>query len=268
MSKDRNFGYASKATTAIWHEQPTSHNPYVAESARLHGYDIVELSQKKGFVDVLLLMFTGELPSPAQAELLNALMVSLISPGPRHPATRAAMTAGISKTNNPHLLPIGLMAMGGARNGAQAVEDAMHFIHKHQNQSAQVLIETVPAADPDSESGEQAPYPGIGSTYGSADVHSNRIAQTLGELPASGQAMQWMAAVIAQLDHPQIGWLPMGIAAAVLTDLGIPPREGGGLYQLISAPGLLAHAMEQTHKPIRSMPFLDDDDYEFSTTED
>ena len=58
-----------------------------------------------------------------------------------------------------------------------------------------------------------------------------------------------------------MGWLSVGVAAAVFADLGFHPRYGAGLFQLLSAPGLLAHGMEQANKPITAMPFVSDNAY-------
>ena len=58
-----------------------------------------------------------------------------------------------------------------------------------------------------------------------------------------------------------MGWLSPGICAAVFLDLGFAPREGAGLFQLICAPGLLAHGLELADKPINSLPFLDEEKY-------
>ena len=58
-----------------------------------------------------------------------------------------------------------------------------------------------------------------------------------------------------------MGWLATGVVAAVLTDLGFPPRAAAGIYQIISAPGLLAHGVELANKPLTAMPFISDEDY-------
>ena len=51
------------------------------------------------------------------------------------------------------------------------------------------------------------------------------------------------------------------IAAAVFADLGFQPRAGGCLFQLLGAPGLVAHGIELANKPITAMPFVSDENY-------
>ncbi len=261
--KEKNFGHAQKPSTNIWYEKPSDNNPYVAQERRLHGYNMLTLCQQKSFTEVLFLLFKGELPSPSQNRLFELLMVAFINPGPRHPATRAAMTAGISKTNTPHILPVGLMVLGGQQNGAMDVEQTMGFIKSHQHQNVADFIHQQPMKTAPADGQDWHPYPGLGSSFGSHDLISAQLAHVFAKLP-SGQAFNWMQQLIKQIDHPNVNWLPVGLFAAILLDLAFAPREGGTLYQLFGAPGVAAHGLEQTHKPLTSMPLLDDDHYVLS----
>lgn len=262
MSDKNKFGYATKTTTAICYEKPSIENPFVAEKMFLHGYDLIELIKNKSFVDILLLLNTGEMPSADSVQLMNALMAGLINLGPRNPGIRAAMTAGISKTRPSHLLPIGLMVSGGTHCGATSVELSMNFIKKNsQMQPEAFLLQTKEL--PKSGQSDFSGYPGIGSIFSSRDKVTCDIAQHISRLPAVGKNFRWLEKLIKTLNDKNIDWLPGGLAAAVLLDLGISPREGIGLFQLICAPGIIAHGFEQTHKPVSSMPFLEDNQYDY-----
>ena len=107
--------------------------------------------------------------------------------------------------------------------------------------------------------------PGFGSLYDGIDPLTGKIANTLMELTGAGECMQWCASFVAGLQRANIGWLPTGLFAAVLCDLGFNPKTGAGLYQLCSAPGLLAHGMELVGKPITAVPFPADDHYHIET---
>lgn len=130
--KSRNEAFVDKTLTKIWQEQASDDNPYIASSAHCHGYDIFELMKKRSFIDVLFLMFRGELPNKNDSELLESLMIGLINPGPRHPATRAAMNVGVGKSDVNNILPIGSAVLGGELLGGLAVEAAMRFYRKNQ----------------------------------------------------------------------------------------------------------------------------------------
>ncbi|GGY77665.1 hypothetical protein GCM10011613_22800 [Cellvibrio zantedeschiae] len=251
--QSRNEPFSKRASTRIWSEEPSSDNPYIAQAALCHGYDLVELMEKRSFVDVFYLLFRGELPSPAQAQLLQALMIALINPGPRHPATRAAMNVGVGKTNPLHILPIASAVLGGEYLGGGEIENAMRFFRKYQ--------QTNPAELNELSLGDEQLMPGFGKRHGGVDLLAAAIANHLVTMDAAGDALKW-GNQFAQLQAPKgIGWLTTGIAAAVFADLGFQPKYGGALFQLLGAPGLVAHGMEVANKPITAMPYVSDDNY-------
>jgi len=257
----RKARFAERSVTRIWQEQPAEHNPYIADSCRCHGYDLLQLMAKRSYVDVLYLLFRGELPGPDQAALLQALMIGMINPGPRHPATRAAMNAGIGKTDPVHILPIALTVMGGSHAGAGDVEAAMRFLRGHlADDPEQVAEELLRQADAGAD-GEGFRAPGFGARFGSSDSMARRIAEQLVTLPGSGPGLHWGCGFARALAEHGLGWLNAGVAAATFVDLGLRPRDGAGLFQLLSAPGLLAHGLELANKPVTAMPHVDDAHY-------
>lgn len=253
--------YSEKAVTAIWREEPEPDNPYLARTCRLFGYDLLDLVRRGRFVDTLFLLFRGELPDAGQARLLEALMVYLVNPGPRDAATRAAMLAGVSKAGTEHLLPIGLMAMGGEYGGAREVEAAMRFLAAHRGEPVPQVAAVLLARMEESGAGDRRVAPGFGSLYGGIDGIARSAVEYLTGLPGAGEGLRWGDDLARALAPHHMGWLRAGVAAAVFADLGIGAREGAGLFQLLGAPGVLAHGLEQTHKPITAMPMLGDEDY-------
>ncbi len=255
--RSRNQPFSERTATRIWAEQPSEQNPYIAQTALCYGYDLQALLGKRSFVDVFYLLFRGELPSAEQAQLLEKLMIALINPGPRHPATRAAMNAGVGKTDPLHILPIGAGVYGGEYQGAGAIEAAMRFLRKARGDDPASYLEQLAAADYLDES----PLPGFGRIYGGRDLLTQSLAQLLLAEPGAGECMGWGAALAAQLASVNAGWLRTGLAAAVLADLGFQPRVGACLFQLLGAPGLVAHGLELANKPITAMPFVKDENY-------
>jgi len=232
----------------------------LAGQCRCHGYDILELAKKRSFVDVLFLLFQGEMPSLDQANLLETLLITMINPGPRHPATRAAMNAGVGKTHGSHLLPIGLSILGGAHLGGEEVTEAMAFLRKNrENSPVHVAAELLQRERP--EHGDWHIAPGFGSRFGAIDPMPRQIAELLRTSPGSRNFIKWGTEFADSLLQYTMGWLSTGVAAAAFCDLGFHPRVGAGLYQLLCAPGLLAHGFELANKPITAMPFLDEEHY-------
>jgi len=254
--------FTDKVATRIWYEEASAINPYLEEKSYCHGYDLLELTQQCSYVEVLYLLFRGELPTEQDRRLLDALMVAYINPGPRHPATRAAMTAGVGKTDPAHILPISQIVLGGAFAGAGEVEAAMRFLQKQRRKDPAALIEELMQQTDDSnEEGDRHIAPGFGSRFGGIDPLATQRAEYLLSLINSSQIMQWGNHFSQGLAPYEMGWLNAGVVAAVLAELGFAPRAGAGLYQIISAPGLLAHGVELANKPITAMPFVDDEHY-------
>jgi len=257
----RNDAFAEKATTRIWEEVPSDDNPYIAIESRCHGYDLTELMQGRSYVDMFYLLFRGDLPTKTEHQLLEQLMIGMINPGPRHPATRAAMNAGIGKTEPEHILPIGLTILSGTHLGAGEIEGAMRFLRKHARKPAEQVVESLFGALDPAVEGDRHIAPGFGSRYGSIDIMPNKMAEKLANQNEDWKILRWGCEFSRLLAPHQMGWLATGLAAAAFADLGFQPRVGAGLFQLLNAPGLLAHGMEQANKPITAMPFVKDEDY-------
>jgi len=261
----RDFVYAEQAQTSIFLEQASEKNPYVSKANFLQGYNILELMQKKSFTEVLLLLFTGKLPSAKNAALLEKLQIGLMNLGPRHPAIKSAMVAGVSKTNVEHLLPIGLSVLGGELNGAKEVQQSMGFLQENVNLSATAVADKLIADLPNSPSqGEFHLCPGFGNQYGSIDEFTVDLAEQIYESLSDITACQyliWAKEFSLVLQTHNMGCLKTGLAAAVFCQLGLTNRQGVGLYQIICAPGIFAHGVEQMHKPITAIPMLSDEQH-------
>lgn len=262
------FVYSGKAQTKITLEIPDDNNPYISQASYLHGYNLTELIDKKSFTDTLLLLFTGELPQAYQADLLNRLMVALINLGPRHQSVKAAMVAGVSKTNTEHLLPIGLSVLGGHSNGANEVANCVTFLINNIKKVPEAVAKGLIAEIENEElaKGEFHLCPGFGNQYGSIDTLANNLMEHVftplvnnDSLPSD--YLSWAISFNQFLKPYNFGLLRTGLAAAVFCELGIAARESIGLFQLLCAPGIFAHGVEQTHKPITAMPMLNDEQH-------
>lgn len=261
-------GYSHRTASRITEEVASSHNPYVAVKVSYFGYDLLELMQKRSYVDVLFLLFHGELPDPQQAQLLEQLLIAFINPGPRHAATRAAMNAGVGKTRPQHILPIGMEVAGGAWLGGVEVSEAMSWLKDKRHEDAQVVAQQLLAEHQADTEGDVHIAPGFGTRFGEIDVLPQQILDRLIALPGQGRYLSWSREFSRALHEGNMACLSTGVIAATLLDLGFHPRAGAGLFQLITAPGLLAHGLEMSNKPRTAMPFLDDAHYFIETDDD
>ena len=251
------------ASTKICYEQPCEDNPYQAEKLYVAGYDIEDLTQSHNSIDLIFLMFTGDLSkTPEDKSLLQSLQTLLALPSPRHPAARAAMNSGICKTNEEHLLPIALMTLGGSQSGALEVKAAMEFIKANISVDPKRLADDLAKHWLDKKSHIAA---GFGQLFGDPDKLSLSFFNKLSNIKPQGKTIRWVNEFITQLAKYNAGILDVGLAACIFHQLSFSSRESVGLYQLFRAPGLLAYAMEQTHNPLSGIPMLGDDQYELTT---
>ncbi len=265
--QSRNENFADKVASKIWLEKPSEDNPYITSQAYCHGYDLFDLIRKRNFSDVFYLLFRGELPSKHESEILEALMIALINLGPRHPSTRAAMNAGIGKTNPTHILPIGIGVLGGEYLGAGNISKTMKFFSKNRKVDASKILSLL--TEKLEQEGNHEKYddicaentPGFSKVYGGVDILTTEIAELLLEYKGAGGALKWGKQLSSLLEPHGIGWNPTGLASAIFSDLGFQPRTGACLFQLICSPGLAAHGLELANKPITAMPYVKDENY-------
>ncbi len=256
------MSFAKRTVSKIWQEEPSKTNPYLVEKCRCHGYELFDLAEKRSFADVLFLLFRGELPTEEESELLEWLLITLINPGPRHPATRAGMNASVSRVNPAHILPISLSVMGGDRLGGGEVMAAMRFMREQQSHDPLLVLEQVVASsESKATDARDVRIPGFGNRFGGIDPFSQKLADRLIALPGAGSFLNWGQIFTEALSEYNMGWLVPGVLAAALLDLGFDVKAGPGLLQLFSAPGLLAHGLEMASQPITAMPFLDEEHY-------
>lgn len=255
-AKSREEGFAAKPVTRIWLETSRDSNPYIADKAYCHGYDVAQLAQHCSFAATFFLLFKGELPTPGQERLFNALLVAMINAGPRHQAVRAAQLAGAGKTEPQHILPIGLEVLGGEAEQLPAI---MKFLVRAAKKSPALFLQQF-GADSGGEDIEQR-MPGFGRRFGAADPQLRAIASMLSGLEPSAAFLRWGTELHDLLASEGAGWLRTGVIAAALLDLGFPARCGCVLYQLINAPGIAAHGLEMHGLPRTALPFLPDDHY-------
>lgn len=262
--QNRGDDFCEHFSTSIWKETPSEENPYHTENAHCHGYNHLDLINGRNFSEVIFLIFKGELPTAEQTRLFDRLLVTLIHPGPRHPACRAAMSAATSKTHVGHILPLALNVLGGEHNGSHEVYRCMKFILQKQHSPAEQVAKKLLLAVNDSADteGDITITPGFGSLFGSADQYTSTLAHNLMKAHQT-PALSWCNSLLQTIsaERPEIGWRITGIAAAALCDLGFSPYQGELCYQIASLPGIAAQAAEKSDAELTAMPFLPEDRY-------
>ncbi len=222
---------------------------------RFRGYAIEDLIGRVTFPQMIWLMTRGELPTAAQAALLDAALMAGVDHGPQAPSiaiARMAATCGVGLNN----------AMGSAVNvlgdihggaGEQSVElflDIQKRIDSGQSETAAVeagLAAFVVA--------HGKIIPGYGHRFHPLDPRSPRLLELVDEAAAAGVVSGKFArigrAIEAALEREKGRRIPMnidGATAVIYAELEFPPPLARGLFCLSRSVGILAHAWEQTQQ--------------------
>ena len=221
---------------------------------RFFGYPVEQLIGNVSFAQMIWLMLRGEIPSAAQAKLLEIALVSSVDHGPQAPSiaiARMAATCGVGLNN---AMASALNVLGDVHGGAgeqvvgifHAIASGMAGGESMESATARVLNEFVAV---------HGKYiPGYGHRFHPVDPRAPRLMElvkaAVDEGIVSGQFRRIGLCVEKSLADEERGkCVPMnidGATAVIYAELGFPPPLARGLFCLSRSVGILAHAWEQT----------------------
>jgi citrate synthase len=217
------------------------------------------------WVEMLYLLFRGEAPSAAQADLLEALAVALANPGPRDPAVHAAMCGGAAGSTMASCLMAALAVGAGRYSGAREVLTAIEGWETCDTDLGAWRRWLAAVQQPGDAGVWPAPEhaPGFDPHGVSTPAIVCQALETLAAI-GPGPRLPWLQQSLAALESAAGGTLALtGVAAAALADLGFSPEEGEALHLMLRLPGAAAHALEQRGYGYKRFPFysveLEDD---------
>jgi citrate synthase len=241
---------------------------YTSENGiSIRGYDLVQLIGVIPFPSTLYLLFTGELPDPKVAKLIEALMVASIDHGPVTPSVLAARTAALGGA------PIGSAAAAGLLtlnkfHGA-AIEDSMQVIER-----VEYLVQKSEAADVDAaadqvvaeEKKANRRIAGFGHRqHKTIDPRLGKLFDLANEAGVAGNYLEAARAILRALQRSTGKDVPInidGAMAAILCEIGFPRSFANALFMVAPLTGILAHANEEITQMPR-MRIIDPVDYSY-----
>lgn len=241
----------------IWLEEPESDNPFATRAAFCRGYDVYgEMLGQARWVEMLHLLFHEELPTPAQAGLLEALAVALANPGPRDASVHAAMCGGVGGSTAASSLMAALAVGAGQLAGGREV-----FLALAGWAACGTDLDAWRRrlAGPDETPGSIWPKPEHAPGFDPHGVSTTTaVKQTLACLTSygAGPLLPWLQQHLADLEAAAGCPLALsGVAAAAFADLDCTPDQGEMLHLLLRLPGAAAHALEQRSLGYKQFPF-------------
>ncbi|GMU70630.1 MAG: citryl-CoA lyase [Burkholderiales bacterium] len=226
----------------------------------IRGYPVEQLIGRVRFPEMIWLMLRGELPTTAQAELLEAALVPGVDHGPHAPSiaiSRMAVTCGLP-VNGAMASAINVLddIHGGA--GQQCME-RYREIDALAGESGDLVEAAAKVLERHRAEGEKI-MPGFGHRFHPIDPRVAPLYELLRRAEAGGAIGGRYArigrAVEAALLAHKGRTIPMnidGITAVIFCELGFEPELGRGLFILSRSVGILAHAWEQKQRGRRIM---------------
>ncbi len=237
---------------AVWHSGITQIQP---NKVAVRGYDIAELMGRVSFGAAVYLILTGELPSPAVARLMDAILVSSIDHGATPPSALSARTVASTGATLSASVAAGVMSINRHHGGA--IEDCARQLKAIADRAACDSISLEEAATRTlgkmSEAGER--MSGFGHRVHTKDPRTARLFELAREAGVDGAHMQAARAVEKAFADAKKS-LPInvdGAIGAILADLGMNPAAFNGIFMIARTPGLIAHVIEEQtrEKPMR-----------------
>ncbi|MBD3403675.1 citryl-CoA lyase [candidate division GN15 bacterium] len=220
----------------------------------VRGYKITDIMEKLTYAETVYLILKGELPSKAEAELMNAILVSSVDHGATPPSVLGARTVMSGGNSLNAALAGGVLVIGDTHGGA--IE-----------QSAKIMQEWAARGDDPATTASnlvdwlretKKRMPGFGHRLHTVDPRTGKLFEIAERHGYSGKHIELCKAIEGQLAEKLGKKLPInvdGAIAAVISDMGFDWRLGKGFFIISRMPGLLAHAYEEMtrERPMRKL---------------
>jgi citrate synthase len=221
----------------------------------VRGFDLKDLIIQASFGNMVSLLLRGTSAPEDEAKMIEAILVAMADHGVHAPSTLATRIAASAGTPLQTSVAAGIAAIGDLHGGA--LEGAMDLLHQMvQEPNRDLRAVAVGAADQAKQAGER--IPGFGHPYHSPDpraVALRTLSDSSGISGPACEALDNLAAVLAERSSGRILPNADGAAAAILLDMSFPPRCGRGFFIIGRSAGLVAHAIEEEtrERPIRTI---------------
>ncbi len=223
---------------------------------RYRGYPIQDLIRSRtSLAQMIWLMTRGELPSQAQAELLEVALMSAVDHGPQAPSiaiARMAATCGVGLNN---AMASAVNVLGDVHGGAGEQAVALYFDIAARIDAGEAEASAVEAGLRDFIAANGKLIPGFGHRFHPVDPRTAPLLECVDAAVRSGEVDGRFArigrAVETHLAAKKGKPIPMnidGATAVIYAELGFPAPLARGLFCLSRSVGILAHAWEQTQE--------------------
>jgi citrate synthase len=222
---------------------------YTTEAVYYRGEDLVrDLIGKASFVDVFFRQTFRRQLSDGERRIVDAVLVALMEHGLTPSAISARLVYSSSPENIQAGVAAGLLAVGSRFVGT--MEDAAVLLQRIADAEDERAEARAIAGD---YRNRRQAVPGFGHhLHKPDDPRASALVALANETGVAGRfavALQLLAAEVDAAAGRHITINATGAVAAVLGDIGVPPRLMRGFAVLSRAAGLIAHIAEEQTDP-------------------
>ncbi len=221
-----------------------------AGELRVRGYDITQMIGKLSFAQIVFLILKGELPTEAEARMIEGMLVSSIDHGITPPSNLAARTVMSGGNSLNTAVAAGIMTIGDSHGGA--IEQCARILQAavSAGKDAPTVVEEAKAA--------KLRIPGFGHRIHARDPRTEALFALADECGFTGPHIKLARGIMEELERGTDKKLPVnvdGAIAAIISEMGFDWRLGKGFFIIARTPGLVAHVFEEwtTQKPMRKL---------------
>jgi citrate synthase len=225
-----------------------------ADHIVVRGYDLPgELLGKVDFGGMAFLELMGRLPTPQEAAVFNALVVTLVEHGMTPSAIAARMTylgapEALQGAVAAGLLGLGTVFVGTIEGSAKFLQEAL------RDAPPDADLEALAAAIVADHRARKAQIAGLGHpVHKPDDPRTPRLFAIAEENGFRGRYVALMEAVRVHAEAASGRVLPLnatGAIGALASELGIPWQVSRGLGVMARAVGLVGHILEESRTPM------------------
>ena len=245
----------------------TAISRFSSESVELAGYKHEELMRKVDFAGSLFVLYQQRMPRPAEAKLLNAMLISVVD---HSIVASSAVTRIVAASGVPLQASVaaGILTIGDIHGGAgqELSRRLEEWVREAQRDKVSLREKATQIVRALRQAGER--LEGYGHPlHPKGDARVDTLVAMTRELKLVGPHLQIALDISEAIQVASGKALPLnidGVIAALASDLGFNWRLGRAFIFVPRAAGLAAHAMEEAtrEKGWRKIASPEDIDYD------
>ncbi len=237
----------------MWETKITKVSP---NELLMRGYPLNELIGSISYAAGIFLAIKGNLPSPQEEKVINAILVATMDHGVTAPSAVTARTVASCGVPITTAMGAGILAVGDHHGGAG--EKCIKFLKStfEKQETGESLSELAKKVVTIAKTNKQR-ISGFGHRFHNKDPRTTKLLQVAEEEGISGKYVELAKLIAAELTRQSNQPLPLnvdGAIGALLADMGFESEVGKAFFAISRVTGLTAHILEEfSQRPVRTI---------------